>query len=224
MLLDELLREPRGARRCELRLGSLGSPEARAAYREELRAYLRAHEAELAEDVRERIDDNPLRAFDSKDEGTRAVMAEAPTMLDRLDGEDAEHFAEVRRAARRRPGSPTSSTATLVRGLDYYTRTVFAFECERLGRPVGDRRRRPLRRPDRAARRPADPGGGLGGGRRADPAGARRASDETPPRDVFVAAAGRRSASARFALVTELRRAGPARRARPRRPRRSRAR
>ena len=53
--------------------------------------------------MRERIDENPLRAFDSKDEGTQAVMAEAPTMLDRLDDEDAEHFEEVRGCSTR-PG------------------------------------------------------------------------------------------------------------------------
>src|SRR5918999_2849357 len=83
ILLDELLREL-GVPGLTLRVGSLGSLEARAAYRDELRAYLREHESELAGDVRERIDENPLRAFDAKDEGTRAAMAEAPTMLERL--------------------------------------------------------------------------------------------------------------------------------------------
>jgi histidyl-tRNA synthetase len=115
-----------------LRLGSLGSLEARAAYREELKGYLREREGELAKDVRERIDENPLRAFDAKDEGTRAAMAAAPTMLDRLSGEDAEHFAEVR-SLLDRAGVHYELDATLVRGLDYYTRTVFSFECEDLG-------------------------------------------------------------------------------------------
>src|SRR5262245_4421596 len=96
MLLDELLRGLE-VPALTLRLGSLGSPEARAAYREELIAHLRRHEDRLDEDVRDRIDENPLRAFDSKHEGTRAVMADAPTMLDRLAAEDAEHFATVRR-------------------------------------------------------------------------------------------------------------------------------
>jgi histidyl-tRNA synthetase len=131
VLLDELLRtlEVPGL---ELRLGSLGSLDARAAYRDELRAYLREHEADLARDVRERIDENPLRAFDAKDEGTRAVMREAPTMLERLDGEDAEHLVVVRRALDQ-AGVAYELDATLVRGLDYYTRTVFEFHCERLG-------------------------------------------------------------------------------------------
>ena len=115
-----------------LRLGSLGSAEGRAAYREELRAYLHANRSELSGDVRDRIDENPMRAFDSKDEGTRAVMAKAPTMLEGLSGEDAEHFAEVR-SLLKRAGVEHQLDGTLVRGLDYYTRTVFSFECERLG-------------------------------------------------------------------------------------------
>src|SRR4051812_39684546 len=72
----------------ELRLGSLGSLDARRAYLEELKAHLHAHESELSKDVRERIDVNPLRAFDSDDEGTRGVMAAAPTIVERLEGED----------------------------------------------------------------------------------------------------------------------------------------
>jgi len=131
ILLDELLRglEAPGL---ALRIGSLGSLEARAAYREELRSYLHARERDLSADVRERIDENPLRAFDSKDEGTAAVMAEAPTMLERLAGEDAEHFAGVRDLLDR-AGIAYEVDAGLVRGLDYYTRTVFEFHCDGLG-------------------------------------------------------------------------------------------
>ena len=82
--------------------------------------------------MRERIDENPLRAFDSKHEGTRAVMAEAPTMLERLEGDDAEHFATVRRLFEQ-AGIDYELDGTLVRGLDYYTRTVFEFHCGALG-------------------------------------------------------------------------------------------
>ena len=95
MLLSDLLGEL-GVPGVELRLGSLGSLDARRVYLEELKAHLHAHEGELSEDVRERIDINPLRAFDSDHEGTRGVMASAPTIVGALDGEDAEHFAEVR--------------------------------------------------------------------------------------------------------------------------------
>src|SRR3954447_243850 len=131
MLLADLLGELR-VPGVELRLGSLGSFEARRAYLEDLKAHLHAHEAELSKDVCERIDINPLRAFDSDDEGTRGVMASAPTIVDRLEGEDAEHFAEVR-ALLDAAGVSYVIDPTLVRGLDYYTRTIFSFVCDRLG-------------------------------------------------------------------------------------------
>jgi histidyl-tRNA synthetase len=131
ILLDELLAKV-GVEEVELRLGSLGSLEARRAYLEELRAYLRSHEGELSKEVRERIDANPLRAFDSDDEGTQGVMAGAPTLIDRLEGADAEHFAEVRALLDDNYVSYVVDP-TLVRGLDYYTRTIFSFACDRLG-------------------------------------------------------------------------------------------
>jgi histidyl-tRNA synthetase len=131
VLLADLLAEL-GVPGVELRLGSLGSLEARRAYLEELKAHLRAHEGELSEDVRERIDLNPLRAFDSDDEGTRAATASAPTIVERLEGADAEHFGEVR-ALLDAAGVAYAIDPTLVRGLDYYTRTIFSFVCDRLG-------------------------------------------------------------------------------------------
>lgn len=134
-LLAVLLRECE-VREVRLRLSSLGGPEARASYRERLKAHLRAHERELSEEVRSRIDLNPLRAFDSDHPGTRAVMAGAPLLLDELSGEDAEHFAAVRAlldAAEVR----YEIDPTLVRGLDYYTRTVFEFTSDALGAQSG---------------------------------------------------------------------------------------
>jgi histidyl-tRNA synthetase len=115
-----------------LRLGSLGSLDARQSYLEELKAHLRAHEGGLSKEVRERIDANPLRAFDSDEEGTAAVMAAAPKLVERLEGEDADHFAEVR-ALLDAAGIQYEIDPTLVRGLDYYTRTIFSFVCDRLG-------------------------------------------------------------------------------------------
>jgi histidyl-tRNA synthetase len=204
MLLDDLLGEL-AVPGVHLRLSSLGSHGPRAAYRDELKAYLRSRESELAREVRERIDANPLRAFDSDDERTRAVMAEAPTMLDRLEGEDAEHFSAVR-AQLDRAGVEYTLDGTLVRGLDYYTRTVFEFTCDRLGAQSG-----------------------IGGGGRYDglveelggpatpangwAAGVERIvlaldeHDAEPSRDVFVAAADGQREQA-FALVTHLRHAG----------------
>ena len=130
-LLDSILGEL-GVPGTELRLGSLGSLEARRAYLEELKAHLRAHEGELSKDVRERIDANPLRAFDSDDEGTRGVMEDAPKLVERLEGEDADHFAAVR-SHLDAAGIEHTIDPALVRGLDYYTRTIFSFVCERLG-------------------------------------------------------------------------------------------
>jgi len=131
MLLSDLLGEL-GVPGVELRLGSLGSFEARRAYLEDLKAHLHRHEGDLTADVRERIDINPLRAFDSDHEGTRAVMASAPTLVGQLQGEDAEHFAEVR-ALLDAAGIAYLVDPTLVRGLDYYTRTIFSFVCDALG-------------------------------------------------------------------------------------------
>jgi histidyl-tRNA synthetase len=131
LLLDEILeRAGTGPRR--LRLSSLGTPETRAEYIEELKRFLHAREGELSEDVRERIDQNPLRAFDADHAGTQAVMKEAPLLIDRIAGDDAEHFSEVR-ALLDSSGIGYEIDPTLVRGLDYYTRTVFEFESERLG-------------------------------------------------------------------------------------------
>jgi histidyl-tRNA synthetase len=130
-LLDELLRGL-GVPGVELRLGSLGSLDARARYLELLKGYLHDHEGDLSKEVRERIDLNPLRAFDSDHEGTRAVMEQAPKLLDQLDDADAQHFEQVR-SLLDDAGIAHSLDPTLVRGLDYYTRTIFSFVCDRLG-------------------------------------------------------------------------------------------
>src|ERR687896_489838 len=124
--------ERAGAGPARLRVSSLGTPETRAEYLEELRLFLRAREGELSEEVRERLDQNPLRAFDADHPGTQAVMEEAPRLLERLEAEDAQHFAHVR-ALLDAAGMEYEVDSTLVRGLDYYTRTVFEFESERLG-------------------------------------------------------------------------------------------
>jgi histidyl-tRNA synthetase len=131
LLFDEILeRAGTGPRR--LRLSSLGTPATRAEYIEELKRFLRAREDELSDEVRTRLDQNPLRAFDADHPGTQAVMKEAPLLLDRLTPEDAEHFAEVRELLDA-AGLQYEIDPTLVRGLDYYTRTVFECESERLG-------------------------------------------------------------------------------------------
>jgi histidyl-tRNA synthetase len=135
VLLAELL-EALGVKETSLRLSSLGTPETRAAYREELKAFLRAREDELSEEVRGRIELNPLRAFDSDDRSTRAVMRDAPLLLDRLNDDDAAHFAQVR-ALLDDAGVRYELDPTLVRGLDYYTRTVWEFTSDALGAQSG---------------------------------------------------------------------------------------
>jgi len=134
-LLAALLEEM-NVRNVRLRLSSLGSKESRGEYRERLQAHLREHEASLSEEVRGRIELNPLRAFDSDHAGTKRLMQSAPRLLDHLSREDAEHFAQVRDLLDV-AHVPYVLDPTLVRGLDYYTRTVFEFTSDALGAQSG---------------------------------------------------------------------------------------
>ncbi len=135
VLMADLI-EAVGVRGTRLRLSSLGSREGRGEYRERLQAHLRAHEGSLSEEVRGRIELNPLRAFDSDHEGTRRVIESAPRLLDHLSDDDAEHFAQVRELLEV-ANVPYEVDSTLVRGLDYYTRTVFEFTSDALGAQSG---------------------------------------------------------------------------------------
>jgi histidyl-tRNA synthetase len=130
-LLDEL-----GVRGLRLRIGSLGSLGARAEYREHLAAYLHANADRVSRDVRERIDLNPLRAFDAKDPGTQEVMRDAPRLMDWLTAEDREHFEDVC-ALLTAAGIAWERDDTLVRGIDYYTRTLFEYTSDALGAQSG---------------------------------------------------------------------------------------
>ena len=135
LLLSELL-EAVGARGLRLRLSSLGTPATRETYRRDLQDYLREHESELSDEVRARIDLNPLRAFDADHPGTRRVMSGAPLLLDHLTEEDREHFGTVRELLDA-AGVSYELDPTLVRGLDYYTRTVFEMSSDALGAQSG---------------------------------------------------------------------------------------
>ena len=125
-----------GVRAVRLRLSSLGSADSRAEYRARLQDYLREHEAALSSEVRSRIELNPLRAFDSDDRETQRVMQGAPRLLEHLSRQDAEHFATVR-ALLDEASITYEVDSTLVRGLDYYTRTVFEFTSDALGAQSG---------------------------------------------------------------------------------------
>jgi histidyl-tRNA synthetase len=116
----------------ELELNSIGDTGDRAPYLAKLVDYLDRHLGELHEDVRRQRDTNPLRAFDTKDERSRAIMADAPKISEHLSDEAREHFLQVRGFLDER-GVPYTVDPTLVRGLDYYTRTAWEFKWPQLG-------------------------------------------------------------------------------------------
>ncbi|MBI5518390.1 MAG: histidine--tRNA ligase [Deltaproteobacteria bacterium] len=108
----------------ELRVNSLGQRGSRQRYRDALVAHFSAVAQELSPESRERLGRNPLRILDSKDPRDQTPKLTAPSVLDHLDDEDRAHFARVR-AYLDALGTPYRVDPTLVRGLDYYTRTVF---------------------------------------------------------------------------------------------------
>ena len=109
-----------------VRVNSIGDPACRPAYVAELRAYFARHETELPELERDRLATNPLRLLDSKDPSMAALIAAAPRTTDRLCDVCAAHFAAVR-AHLAALAVPYALEPTLVRGLDYYTRTAFEY-------------------------------------------------------------------------------------------------
>ncbi len=119
-----------------LNMNSMGDAVCRPAYVEKLRGYLRGRDGELCGDCLERIDLNPLRTFDCKVAGCRAVLEEAPRISDHLCPECLEHFEAVL-ALVRAAGLEPRLDFRLVRGLDYYTRTTFEFSSDRLGAQSG---------------------------------------------------------------------------------------
>jgi histidyl-tRNA synthetase len=121
-----------GISRAKLQINSLGTPESRRAYRALLQAYFRDHIDSLDADGRRRLEGNPLRILDSKHPPTQAIVAHAPVLTDHLDPESQAHFAEVR-AGLDALGIPYSVNPRLVRGLDYYSRTVFEWVTDALG-------------------------------------------------------------------------------------------
>ena len=115
-----------------LELNTLGDPESRAAYRQALVAYFSRHITELSEDSRRRLQRNPLRIFDSKEEADRRVVWDAPDFADYLNA-PSQHFFEQVRLGLDRLGISYRVNPRLVRGLDYYTHTAFEFVTDHLG-------------------------------------------------------------------------------------------
>jgi histidyl-tRNA synthetase len=207
LLLAEIL-EAVGVR-ARLRISSLGMPLRRLRYRDRLQEYLRAHESELSPDVVERIDLNPLRAFDSDHAGTRAVMEGAPRLLDELDREDAEHFGEVR-ALLDAADLPYDVDTTLVRGLDYYTRTVFEFTSADLGAQSGVGGGGRYDGLIEQLGGPPTPGMGWAAGVERMLLAGSLAHETAPPLDLYVAYAKPELRAAAFRLAADVRRAGHA--------------
>ena len=116
-----------GLAETRLRLNNLGGTEARAAYRAALRAYFEPHRAALSETSRQRLETNPLRILDTKDEQERALLADAPRLADHLSDADRTHFDAVQERLATL-GIPYAVDPLLVRGLDYYTGLVFELE------------------------------------------------------------------------------------------------
>ena len=113
-------------------INSMGDAACRPAYREKVRAYIQDHADEMCEDCLERAQINPLRSFDCKNEHCREVMKGAPLAPDNLCEDCAAHYAAVKRYLDE-AGVAYVEDPTLVRGLDYYTRTVFEVEVEGAG-------------------------------------------------------------------------------------------
>jgi len=115
-----------------LTINSLGTPASRQVYREHLLEYLRAHQGSLDEDSRRRLAGNPLRILDSKNPEMRALIEGAPLLSDHLDEDSRLHFAALR-ASLEAMGIAYEVNPRLVRGLDYYSRTVFEWVTDALG-------------------------------------------------------------------------------------------
>ncbi|MFI3247045.1 MAG: histidine--tRNA ligase [Ferrimonas sp.] len=116
----------------QLELNTIGNADERAAYRTTLIAYLEQHQEQLDEDSKRRMYSNPLRVLDSKDAGVQALLADAPALNDFLNEESSQHFStlcELLDAA----GIQYTINPRLVRGLDYYNRTVFEWVTQSLG-------------------------------------------------------------------------------------------
>jgi histidyl-tRNA synthetase len=121
-----------GLSRVRLQINSLGTPESRKAYRSLLQEYFRAHLDKLDDDGRRRLEGNPLRILDSKHPPTQEIVKDAPVLTEHLDAESQAHFAELR-AGLDALGIAYTVNPRLVRGLDYYSRTVFEWITDALG-------------------------------------------------------------------------------------------
>ncbi len=132
VMADQLLKELGIADGVTLQLNTLGDAASRDAWRAALVGYFRDHASSLSEDSQDRLERNPLRILDSKDERDRGFVADAPKIDDYLSGEAQEFFGAVT-AGLDAAGVAWNRMSSLVRGLDYYRHTAFEFVTDRLG-------------------------------------------------------------------------------------------
>lgn len=116
----------------ELNINSIGCPECRKVYNEKLKEYFRPHLDELCETCRQRYEKNPLRIMDCKSQDCKAIYMNAPVLLDNICEDCHEHFEQVK-AYLDGMGIPYRVDGTIVRGLDYYTKTVFEIVSKNIG-------------------------------------------------------------------------------------------
>jgi histidyl-tRNA synthetase len=132
IMLSARLLKAAGAQRVELNLNSLGTPDSRKAYRATLVEYFSAHKAKLDGDSLRRLEGNPLRILDSKNPELQDIIAAAPVLTEYLDAESRQHFAGLCRHLDA-VGIKYVLNPRLVRGLDYYSHTVFEWVTTELG-------------------------------------------------------------------------------------------
>ncbi|HQS02576.1 MAG: histidine--tRNA ligase [Halothiobacillus sp. 24-54-40] len=132
MLMAARIWQQLGITEVELQINTLGNADARAAHRSVLIAYLQDHREQLDDEARARLETNPLRILDSKNPAVQTIVAHAPALADYLDEADQDNFAEVQTLLTA-AGIPFVVNPRLVRGLDYYNRTVFEWVTHSLG-------------------------------------------------------------------------------------------
>ncbi|CAC9527994.1 Histidyl-tRNA synthetase [Bathymodiolus heckerae thiotrophic gill symbiont] len=132
MMMTHSLWQNLGLKNLTLEINTLGSNEARASYREILVEYFSMHKNQLDEDSLRRLETNPLRIFDSKNSDMQALINNAPKLMDHLDGDSAKHFEQFKSYLNCLEIDFVINTR-LVRGLDYYNRTVFEWTTTDLG-------------------------------------------------------------------------------------------
>jgi len=121
-----------GIRKTELKINSIGCKECRKKYHEALKEYFRPHLSEMCADCNTRFEKNPMRMLDCKEENCKRFTAGAPKMLDFLCDDCRAHFESVK-SLLKAAGVPFTVDPSIVRGLDYYSRTVFEFTSEAAG-------------------------------------------------------------------------------------------